>query len=188
MVLDDFSLEEVLGVDRSTRAYVSGYGDVERSGQFCFPADVKKEESYFMWISSAMRPLEAEFIGEADFQNLKVYEFAINETDLDIGTQAGTGLPQVLDVALSFKVEPVSGTTVDTESNSTYSFVPAPGMKVPYYISSVSFTEDTIAELSDDAAGARSLMLWCTVYGFWIAIGVGAALVVGGVVMAFRAK
>ena len=187
MELPQFGVVGELGVDRSTRAYVSGYGDMERTGQFCFPAELE-EESYFLWISSAGRPLEAKFIGEADFRNLKVFVFEINEPDLDIGTQAGTGLPQVLDVAISFKVDPVSGTTVDTESNSTYSVVPAPGMKVPYYISSVSFTEDTIADLAGTATDARSLILWCTLYGFWIAIGVGAALIVSGVVIAIRAK
>ena len=148
MELPQFGMTGVLGVDRSTRAYVLGYGDMERIGQFSFPSELKKE-SYSMWISSAGRPLEAEFIGEEDFHNLKVFAFEINEQDLDIGTQAGTGLPQVLDVDISLKVEPVSGATVDTESNSTYSVVLAPGMKVPYYISSVSFTEDTIADLVD---------------------------------------
>jgi hypothetical protein len=187
MELPQFGMTGVLGVDRSTRAYVLGYGDMERTGQFCFPSELEKE-SYSLWISSAGRPLEAEFIGEEDFHNLKVFAFEINEPDLDIGTQAGTGFPQVLDVDISLKVEPVSGATVDTESNSTYSVVLAPDMKAPYYISSVSFTEDTIADLVDTATDARSLILWCTLYGFWIVIGVGAALIVSGVVMAFRAK
>jgi len=187
MELPQFGVSEVLGVDRSTRAYVPGYGDMDRGGQFCFPSDVK-EESYSMWILSAGRPLEAEFIGEEDFNDLSVLAFEISEQDLDIGTQEGTGLPQVMDTVISLKVEPVTGTTVYTESDTTYSIVPAPDMKVPYYISSISFTDETITELVDDAAGNRSMMLWATVYGFWIVIGVGAALVVTGIVMATRAK
>lgn len=186
MELPQFGTTGELGVDRSTRAYVLGYGDMERTGQFCFPSDLK-QESYSMWILSAGRPLEAEFIGEEDFEGLKVFTFEISEQDLDIGTQEGTGLSQVVDVAISLKVEPVSGTTVYTASNTTYSVVPAPDMKAPYYISSISFTEDTIADLVSTATDARSMILWATFYGFWIAIGVGAALIVIGVVIAVRA-
>lgn len=188
MELPQFGQVGSLSVDRSTREYVPNQDDgMPRAGQFCFPSDVK-QESYNMWISNAGRPLEAEFIGEEDFHDLQVCAFVISEQDLDIGTQEGTGLPQVLDIAISLKVEPVSGTTVYTESNSTYSVVPAPDMKVPYYISSISFTDDTIADLIDTATSARSMILWASFYGFWIAIGVGVALIVVGVVMAIRTK
>lgn len=184
MELPQFGLAEVLGVDRSNREYVSGYGDMERSGQFCFPSDAQ-EESYSVWIPSAGRPLEAEFMGEEEFHGLKVFNFQISEQNLDIGTQEGTGLPQVMDIVTTMTIEPVSGTTVDTTSDTTYS-IDMQGMKIPYYISSISFTEDTIDELVDTAKDARSMILWATVYGFWIAIGVGAALIVTGVVMFAR--
>jgi len=188
MELPQFGQVGSLSVERSTREYVPDQDDgMPRAGQFCFPSDVK-QESYNMWISSAGRPLEAEFIGEEDFHDLKVCAFMIGEQDLDIGTQEGTGLPQVLDIVISLKVEPVSGTTVYTESNSIYSIVPAPDMKVPYYISSISFTDDTIADLVDTAVSARSMILWASVYGFWIAIAVGVVLIVSGVVMAIRTK
>jgi hypothetical protein len=186
MELPQFGVVEVLGVDRSTREYVPGYGDMERSGQFCFPSDVQKE-SYSVWILSAGRPLEAKFIGEEEFHGLKVYDFEINEQNLPLGTQEGTGLPQVMDIVTKMKVEPVSGTTVDTSSDTTYS-VDVQGMKMPYYISSIAFTEDTIDELVDTASDARSMITWATVYGFWIAIGVGAVLIVTGVVMFARKK
>ncbi len=45
MELPQFGLTEELGVDRSTRQYVPGYGDMDRSGRFSFPEGVK-EESY----------------------------------------------------------------------------------------------------------------------------------------------
>jgi len=188
MELPQFGAYGELGVDRSTRAYVPDQADgMPRSGQFCFPSDLEKE-SYSMWILSAGRPLDAEFTGEEEFQGLNVFTFAISAQDLDIGTQEGTGIPQVVDIDISLKVEPVTGTTVYTMSNSTYSMVPAPDMKIPYYISSIVFAEDTIAELVDDAKGNRSLILWLSFYGFWIVIAVGAALVVTGVVMTVRAK
>jgi hypothetical protein len=188
MELPQFGAYGELSVDRSTRAYVSDQTDgMPRSGQFCFPSDLEKE-SYSMWILSAGRPLEAEFVGEEEFHGLTVFAFEISEQDLDIGTQEGTGIPQVVDVAISLKVEPVTGTTVYTASDTTYSIVPAPDMKVPYYISNIVFNEETIAELVDDAAGNRSMILWVSFYGFWIVIAVGAALVVSGVVTAIRSK
>jgi len=186
MELPQFGAIGEMSVDRSTRAFVSDQADgMPRSGQFCFPSDLENE-SYSMWILNAGRPLEAAFIGEEEFHGLNVFTFAISEQDLAIGTQEGTGFPQVLDIAIDLKVEPVTGTTVYTSSNSTYSFVPAPETKVPYYISSIAFTEETITELVDDAASNRSLVLWLSFYGFWIVIVVGAALVVTGVLTATR--
>ena len=187
MELPQFGLAEVLGVDRSTRQYVAGYGDMDRSGQFCFPEKVEKE-TYSVWISTAGSPLEADFIGEEDFEGLTVFAFEINEQDLNIGTQQGTGLPQVLDIVVDMKVEPVSGVTVHTESVNTINVVPVPGMKMPVYISSLTFTDDTITDLVDTAGSARSMLLWAKVYGFWIVIGVGIILTLVGVLRAIRTE
>jgi len=187
MELPQFGLAEVLGVDRSTRQYVAGYGDMDRSGQFSFPEKVEKK-SYFMWMPTAGRPLDANFTGEEDFEGLTVFAFQISEQDLDIGTQQGTGLPQVLDIVVDMKVEPVSGTTVDTESVNAINIIPAPGMKVPVYISSLTFTDDTIMDLVDTAGSARSMLLWAKVYGFWLVIGAGIVLTLVGVLRAIRTE
>lgn len=185
--LSQFGLTEVLGVDRSTRQYVPGYGDMDRVGQFCFPDEVGKK-SYSMWISSAERPLEAKFTDEEDFHGLEVFTFKINEQGLDIGTQQGTGLPQVLDIVVDMKVEPVSGTTVHSESLNTIKVVPRPGMEMPVYISSLTFTDDTIADLVDTAKSARTQLLWARVYGFWLGIGVGFVLILVAALGATRTR
>ncbi len=187
MELPEFGLTEVLGVDRSTRQYVAGYGDMDRNGQFCFPEKVEKK-SYSIWMPTAGRPLEADFIDEEDFEGLTVFVFQISEQDLGIGTQEGTGLPQVLDIVVDLKVEPVSGTTVHTESVNAINIVPAPGMKVPVYVSSLTFTDDTIADLVDTARSARSMLIWAKVYGFWLVIGVGIVLTLVGVLRAIRTR
>ena len=185
MVLPDFGLQEVLSVERSTREYVTDQADgIPRSGQFSFPSNVKKEESYLIWNPSAMRPLEAKFDSEEELGGLKVFVFKISEQGLDLGTDPVSGYPQVMDTEITMKVEPVTGTTVYTESYLARSIAQAPG---PYYISSIAFTDDTRDELVDEAVGNRNLFLWATVYGFWIAIGVGAVLIVVGVVMFARA-
>jgi len=188
MELPQFGLTEVLGVDRSTREYVPGYGDdVERSGQFSFPEDVK-EESYSIWMPSAGRPLDADFTGEEDFEGVRVLTFNISKEGLDIGTQQGTGLPQVLDIVIDFKVEPVSGTTVYSKSINTIKVVPAPGREMTVYDSRLTFTDDTTADLVDIAKNARTLLLWATVYGFWLVIGVGVVLTLVGLVGIIRGR
>jgi hypothetical protein len=187
MELPQFGATSVLGVDRSTRAYASGCGDMERTGQFTFPSGVKKG-NYSMWVSTAGCALEAEFTGEEDFHGLKVFSFQISEQGLDIGSQAGTGIPQVLDLDTNLKVEPVSGAPVYTESYMAIKIVPAPEMQVPIYISSLSFTDDTVVELVDSASSGRIMILWATVYGFWLAVGLGGALILVGVIMAARTE
>jgi hypothetical protein len=185
--LTDFGLYEILGVDRSTREYVTGYGDMDRSGQFSPPSDLK-QESYQLWNPSAGTDLESKFVAVEEFEGLTVYAFQVNEQDIDIGTQAVTGYPQVLDTIIDLKVEPVTGTTVSSVSSSAMSSVPTPGMKAPFYVSTLQFTDDTIADLVDKASGGRSMILWATVYGFWIVIGLGIALMLGGVVVNARAR
>jgi len=185
--LAQFGSTSVLGVERSTRVHVSGYGDMDRTGQFTFPAGAKKE-SYPFWISTAGRAPDAEFIGEQDFHGLRVFEFEINAQDLDIGTQAGTGLPQVLDISTVIKVEPVSGVPVDTESYTVINIVPAPDMKVPVCISDLRFTDDTIADYVDYATSSRNMILWATVYGFWAVVGLGGALILAGGAIAIRTR
>jgi hypothetical protein len=188
VVLPQFGQVGSLSVDCSTRAYVADQDDgMPRSGQFCFPSDLQ-HQSYQMWISSAGRPLEAEFVGEEEFEGLNVYVFQISEEGLSLGTDEATGMPRVLDITVDLRVEPVSGTTVYTASYSTYSFVLPDDTHSPYYISNIAFTQGTIDELVNDAISARSLILWLSFYGFWIVIGVGAALVITGVVLAARAR
>jgi hypothetical protein len=114
----DIDSSEVYGLDRTTRANVSGHGDTDRSGQFTFPADVE-QETYSFWSSSAMTALPATFVSEATFKGLTVYNFKIDMKDLPAGTMAGTEVPQTMDVLVEIKVEPVSGIP-GTERHDTY--------------------------------------------------------------------
>ncbi len=183
--LAQFGRTELLGVDRSTREYVPGYGDMDRSGQFTLPAALTRS-SYSVWSPTAGRPLEAVFTGEEDLLGIGVFEYRISEQDLDIGVHSQSGLPQVLDVDVIMKAEPVSGTTVVSESETTIKVVAGPGTQMPVYVSSIKFTDETIAEMVDTAKSARMLLLWAQVYGFWLAIGVGIVLILMGLVGAIR--
>ncbi|GAI92640.1 unnamed protein product [marine sediment metagenome] len=61
-------------------------------------------------------------------------------------------------------------------------------MKMPVYVSSLRFTDDTITDLVDTATSARSMLLWAKVYGFWLVIGVGIVLTLVGVLGAIRTR
>jgi hypothetical protein len=186
ILLEDVCTSELLGVDRITRENVPGYGDMDRSGQFTFPAGVEKE-SYNFWSSSVMSPLPAQYISEEQFEGLTVYNFEIDVQGIDIGIDEATGLPLTMDVLTKLKVEPVSGIPIDTETTTTVNMDMGQG-PMPVYVNTMSFTDDTIADMVDTAGSTRSLMLWATVYGFWMAIGLGAVLTLGGVIVAARSS
>ncbi len=178
---------DIYGLDRSNRANVAGYGNMDRSGQFTFPAGTE-QETYSFWSSSAMTALPANFISEETYHGITVYYFKMDVSDLPAGTMQGTEVPQTMDVLTEIKVEPTSGVPVYTATTTTVKAQLGPGDPSPIYINSMAYTSETIDEMVDLAKDTRSLILWCTVYGFWIAIAVGAALIATGVVMAVRKK
>jgi hypothetical protein len=93
-----------------------------------------------------------------------------------------------MDCLTEIKVEPVSGVPAYTVTTTTIKAQLMPGDPTPIYVNSMAFTSETIDEMVDLAQSSRSMILWTTFYGFWIAIGVGVALIAVGVVMAVRTK
>lgn len=181
------SSSEVYGLDRTTRENVPGYGDMDRSGQFTFPAGVE-QKTYTFWSSSAMTTLPANFVSEETFQGITVYNFKIDSKNLDAGTMEGTGLLQTMDVLTEIKVEPVSGVPVYTASTTTVKAPLMSGDPIPIYVNYFAFTSETTDEMVGLAESTSSMILWASFYGFWIAIAVGVVLIVVGVVMAIRTK
>jgi len=181
------STSEVYGLDRTTRENVPGYGDMDRSGNFTLPAGVEKE-TYSFWSSSTMTALPANFVSEETYHGITVYNFKIDISDLPAGTMEGTGAPQTMDVLTEIKAEPVSGIPVYTSTTTTLKAQLMSGDPTTIYVNSMAFTSETIDEMVDLAESSRSMILWASVYGFWIAIAVGVVLIVVGVVMAIRTK
>ena len=179
---------EEYGLDRTTRANVSGHGDINRSGQFTFPADVE-QSSYSFWSSSAGKTLTASFVSEETFKGLTVYNFKIDTKDIPYGSHALLG-PQTMDVLTLIKVEPVSGVPVDTTTTTTVKAANPfnPAEKMPIYINTMSFTSATVDEMVDLAESTSNLILWASVYGFWILIGIGGVLLLIGIVNTVRSR
>ncbi len=93
--LASLNTSEVYGLDRTERTNVSGEGDMNRSGQFTFPADVQ-QETYQYWSSSTRTTLPATFEGEETYQDLNVYVFEINSDGNAYLPDEDTGLPSVV--------------------------------------------------------------------------------------------
>ncbi len=181
------STSDTYGLDRTTRENVPGYGNIDRTGQFTFPAGVE-QETYSFWSSSAMTALPADFVSEETYQGITVYNFKIDVSGLPAGTMEGTDAPQTMDILTEIKVEPVSGVPVYTSTTTTMKAQLTDGDPTTIYVNSMAYTSETIDEMVDLAESTSSMILWVSVYGFWIIIVVGAALVVTGVVMAVRSR
>jgi len=160
-----------LAVDRTTRQHVPGLGDKDRVGGFGFPSWVDKAQSYPIWNPKAADSLEAHFVAEEEFRGLKVLVFEIDEMNLVVPPDERMPVAGTMDTIITFRVEPVSGTTVTNESETTVR-VPMMG-EAPVFFGTTSFAEETIADLVDVAGSARTKLLWFRTYLPWLLIGLG---------------
>jgi hypothetical protein len=170
---------EVYGLDRTTRANVSGNGDMDRTGQFTFPADVQ-QETYQYWSSSTASALSATFVTEETYQGIKVYVFEINSTGNPYQDYA-PGISQTMDVYAKIRVDPVSGIPVFATSTTTIIMAHPLAGPMPVLINTSTFTSDTVDEMVELATSTGNLLQWAGVYAFWGVLGLGVILTAGGV-------
>ena len=170
---------EVYGLDRTTRANVTGNGDMDRTGQFTFPADVQ-QETYQYWSSSTRSAISATFVGEETYQGINVYVFEMNSTGNPY-PNAANGLPQTLGVYAKIRVEPVSGVPVYATTITTITMDHPLAGPMPVLINTSTFTSATVDEMIDLANETSSKILWFSVYGFWGVLGLGVILTASGV-------
>lgn len=166
---------EVYGLDRTERSNVAGEGDISRSGQFTFPANVQ-QETYYFWSSSTNTALQAKYVSEETFHEITVYVF-----EIDFSSQA-------MDVQTEIKVEPVSGVPVYTNSTTTIKTQVAPDYWIETLINNSAFTSATVDEMVDLAKSTSNLILWASVYGFWILICIGGVLLLIGIINTVRSN
>lgn len=173
---------ETYTIDRTTRVNEAG-GTPARSGQFTFPLNVQKE-TYQYWSATTNSTLPATFVSEDTVNGLKVYVFKIDSK----GNANPTNATQKIDISATIKVEPVSGTPIDSQLTTTINQLLPTGGSMPVLINESHFTSDTItADVAEGTSNMNKIM-WGSVYGFWGAIALGAVLIVVGLLVKQKAK
>lgn len=176
-----FETINLYGVDRRTRENVSGYGNLNRSGQYLFPPHTEKKK-YGFWDPNYAGPAVATFDRIEEFRGIKTYVFN-NLVDGIDETAGFTALPDVPGRyrALTFGqgrywVEPLSGVVVNHEEGGTSYFVDAKnGRQVgqPIIQWTQRYTNETIEAQLQLARSARHRMLALEVWGPVLLVVVG---------------
>lgn len=166
-----FESAGIYGVNRSTRMNLSGYGNVNRSGQFLFPTDVQRRK-YFYWDPLYIGPRTATFERTDTVNGLPVYVFHFTARNLN-ETAGFSHLPDVperyeahTDGQGTMWIEPNSGIVVDyDESGVSYFFDVVTQKRVAdLFIWKDHFAPETKAAQLELARAARrrsrTLELW----------------------------
>jgi hypothetical protein len=167
----NFEVTGLYGVDRRTRQNLTGYGDLNRTGQYLFPPHVQPIE-YPIWdpIFIGMRQASFERIEKVD--GLQLYVFSFYGTGMD--ESAGYSyLPDVPEHYLAYTdgqgviwVEPLSGIVVDYKDTGVSYFVdPTTGTRLAdFNLWEERFTPETRAT---QLKLARSARLRTLLLEFW---------------------
>ncbi len=168
-------VETGLEVDRVTRLYLRGplYASGQRYGGMDFPTNVRKDAAYPIWVDIAEDALPARYNGSTEIDNLEVYQFTVNVVDSELPADPESGLRRVADVHIEYLVEPRSGRTVDMTSQSSISLVDPQKGKTPLFISTIGFTDDSVARSVSDAKSARIKLILIGSYVPWLVMGLG---------------
>jgi hypothetical protein len=142
------------GVDRRTRSILSGYGDVERAGQFLFPLHVG-QTIYTYWDPMFIGQRTATFDHTETLDGLQVHVFSFSGPNMD-ETAGYAYLPDVPERYLTrtdgegtLSIELLSGIVVDYQEQGVSYFIdPTSGARLPeaeFQIWSDSYTPETRA-------------------------------------------
>jgi hypothetical protein len=165
----------IYGVDRHTRANLSGYGNTQRLGQFLFPPHVRPT-TYQLWDPFYSGPRTATFHHATIVDGLQVYVFDCRARDID-DTAAYTFLAHVPERHHAYStgggrmwVEPISGVVIDFEdSGKSYFGEPLSGKSVAdFYFWDARYTPETKAAQLQQALAVRRHILALEV---WLPLG-----------------
>ncbi len=170
-----FETSAVFGVDRGTRANLAGYGNVDRAGQFLFPAPTEAA-TYSYWDPMWVGTREAHFERRDTLEGVPVHVFRFLVRGLD-ETDGYLHLPDVpqryrmhSDGEGTLWIEPTSGVVVDYEERGRSGFVePASGTRVgDAYVWEARYTPATRSTKLAQATAER----WRSLFvGTWLPIG-----------------
>ncbi len=174
------SREQTLAVDRKTLEIVTDIDEQHRSGCWGPPRGLGEGDTFEFWNVGAHQYLTANYVKDDTFRDMKVVIFQIDEKDISLGNYSNTQLPLLMDVSMTLTIHPKTGAVVNEESRTTISLMA--GQKQTVKIVSLHYSEETIVDIMDAAKdGSKMLTLMGTVLP-WTLIGVGAVLLIVGIV------
>jgi hypothetical protein len=174
--------ELALVVDRVSRLYLEG-GQQPRTGGMGLPMKVNKDTEYPIWVGTAGRALPTTFSGTDAVDGLQVYRYVIDAKDMQLTPDSQSGLPRVADAHIEIMVEPRSGATVDTASQTSISLIHPQAGKTPMFISLLEYTDENVAMSTSDAKSARSTLNLAGTTLPWLLMALGIFFVVDGTVL-----
>ena len=186
-----------LGIDRVTRQNVEGLGDGVGGGHYNFPFDVKKDQLYPFWNEGNPENIDCAFVEETDFQGLHVYVFEMSTPAGGLSLPASFDTPAMtIEQTIRLWVEPITGMPVQITDQTTRtgqipvmdpdfpSTAPFTYQTVTFYEDDLTFTDDTVAGLMDDAKAAKTQVALGKKLAPWLSFGGGLLLVVVGLFLA----
>ena len=182
-----YGIEQTLAVDRKTLQIVTSVDAQHRSGYWGPPMGLGKGDTFDLWNPGAYRALKATYVKDDTFRGLKVVIFQIDAKDISLGNDPQTQSPLLMDTVINLTIEPKTGVVADEDALTTTSLSMG-GQKVPVTITSVRYAERTIVDLVDTANDARGKLLLAETVIPWVLGGVGAILVLIGLMLMSRKR
>ena len=182
-----YGIEQTLAVDRKTLEIVTNVDEQHRSGYWGPPRGLGKGDTFDLWNPGAHRALKATYVKDDTFRGLKVVIFQIDAKDISLGNDPQRQLPMLMDTVINLTIEPKTGVVADEDALTTTSLSMG-GQKVPVMITYVRYAERTIVDLVDTANDARGKLLWFETVIPWVVGGVGAILVLIGLMLMTRKR
>lgn len=189
----------LLGIDRVTRQNVEGLGDGCGGGHYNFPFDVSKDKVYPFWNEGNPANLDCVFVEETDFRGLQVYVFEMTTPEGGLSLPASFDTPAMtINQTIRMWVEPVSGMPLQIADRTTRTGqVPVPDKDFPnttpysyqtvtFFEDDLTFTEDTVAGLVDDAKAVKTQVALGKKLLPWLSISSGILLVLVGVFLTLK--
>ena len=183
------STDTALVVDRVSKVYLEG-SEGGRTGGLSFPFNVQKDAVYPMWVDTVNQPLEASYVSTERMDQLEVFVFKITESgNRSLGIHPDLGLPMVLDVDITIRVEPRTGRVIDVEDHVTAISVEHPLRgKMPLFISDVEYTQNTVDTQITAAKSDRAKLAWFGRNLPWGAMSAGLLMALSGTAMLWVAR
>ncbi len=191
----------LLGIDRVTRQNVEGRGDGVGGGHYNFPFNVSKDNVYPFWNEGNPENINAEYVGEEDFEGLHLYIFEMSTPDEGLTIPGSFDTPTMrVDQTIRLYVEPVTGVPVKMEDNTKRSgLIPVPDESFPttapltykevtFYGDNLTFTQGTIDDLVGQAKSGKTQVALAKNLLPWLSIGVGIVFIAVGIFLTLKAS